>query len=136
MVLVGFAVKAFLISCEVLPDVEVLLGAEVPLGENGLLGASALLGEKDLLGADALLGDEALFEAVAGPLDEKLFFGPEEGPFGEKLFFGPEDYDTYLRALYGEYMELPPENKRRVHRPDYVDFEHSYHDYKDTRKFK
>ena len=54
---------------------------------------------------------------------------------GEK-FYGPEDYDTYLRALYGEYMELPPENKRRVHRPDYVDFEHSYHDYKDTRKFK
>ena len=60
----------------------------------------------------------------------------KEYEFEGQLFYCPEDYDTYLRALYGEYMELPPENKRRVHRPDYVDFEHSYHDYKDTRKFK
>ncbi len=51
-------------------------------------------------------------------------------------FYGPEDYDTYLRALYGEYMNIPPENKRRVHRPDYLDLNHSYHDYNDTRRFK
>ena len=51
-------------------------------------------------------------------------------------FYGPEDYDTYLRALYGEYMTIPPENKRRVHRPDYLDLNHSYHDYNDTRRFK
>ena len=56
--------------------------------------------------------------------------------FEGHLFYGPEDYDTYLRALYGDYMEIPPENKRRVHRPDYLDLQHSYHDYKDTRKFK
>ena len=52
------------------------------------------------------------------------------------FFYGPVDYDTYLRKLYGDYMEIPPENKRRIHRPDYLDLEHSYHDYQDTRKFK
>lgn len=25
------------------------------------------------------------------------------------------DYDSYLRYEYGNYMELPPENKRKVH---------------------
>jgi lipopolysaccharide cholinephosphotransferase len=69
-------------------------------------------------------------------ISKKVIGQRKEYEFESQLFFGPEDYDTYLRALYGEYMELPPENKRRVHRPDYVDFEHSYHDYKDTRKFK
>lgn len=69
-------------------------------------------------------------------ISKKVIGQRKEYEFESQLFFGPEDYDTYLRALYGEYLELPPENKRRVHRPDYVDFEHSYHDYKDTRKFK
>ena len=69
-------------------------------------------------------------------ISKKVIGQRKEYEFESQLFFGPEDYDTYLRALDGEYMELPSENKRRVHRPDYVDFEHSYHDYKDTRKFK
>ena len=30
----------------------------------------------------------------------------------------PKDYDTCLKTFYGKtYMELPPENKRRTHRP-------------------
>ena len=38
----------------------------------------------------------------------------------EVLFEGNEMpamscWDTYLRGLYGDYMQLPPENKRRVH---------------------
>ena len=59
-----------------------------------------------------------------------------EYEFEGHLFYGPEDYDSYLKALYGDYMVIPPEGKRRIHRPVYVDFEHSYHDYNDTRKFK
>ena len=42
------------------------------------------------------------------------------------------DYDTYLRLSYkGDYMTLPPEEKRRFHH-DYafLDFEHSYRQYK------
>ena len=49
---------------------------------------------------------------------------------------GVEHPDTYLKCLYGDYMKLPPENHRRIHDFDYVDFEHSYHDYHDTRVFK
>ena len=48
----------------------------------------------------------------------------------------PRDYDAYLRNMYGDYMKLPPENHRRIHGFDYVDFDHSYHDYHDTRVFK
>jgi len=28
---------------------------------------------------------------------------------------GAKDYDGYLTVKYGKYMELPPENKRKVH---------------------
>ena len=27
----------------------------------------------------------------------------------------PKDYDTYLKNLYGDYMQIPPEDKREVH---------------------
>jgi lipopolysaccharide cholinephosphotransferase len=27
----------------------------------------------------------------------------------------PKDYDTYLKCLYGDYMKLPPEEKRIGH---------------------
>ncbi len=31
------------------------------------------------------------------------------------IFKAPSNYDTYLRGLYGEYMKLPPLDKRIVH---------------------
>lgn len=30
-------------------------------------------------------------------------------------FMGMKDYDTYLRYKYGDYMKLPPKDKRKVH---------------------
>jgi lipopolysaccharide cholinephosphotransferase len=33
----------------------------------------------------------------------------------------PRDYDAYLRLLYGDYMTLPPEEKRFTHRHFFVD---------------
>ena len=30
-------------------------------------------------------------------------------------FYAPNDYDTYLKRIYGNYMELPPEDKRTTH---------------------
>ena len=36
----------------------------------------------------------------------------EKIPFAGELFPCPQDYDTYLRVLYGEYMQLPPEDQR------------------------
>jgi len=33
-------------------------------------------------------------------------------PFEDTFFPGPKDYDTVLASLYGDYMTLPPEDKR------------------------
>ena len=78
------------------------LEASVPLEENAFFIAAEVLPEVEvLLGAAALLGDDALFDAVAGPLEEKLFFGAEEVPLGEKDFFGPEE------DFFGENERLP-----------------------------
>ena len=49
---------------------------------------------------------------------------------------GVEHPDEYLKRIFGDYMTPPPENKRHIHGFDYVDFNHSYHDYHDTRVFK
>lgn len=38
-----------------------------------------------------------------------------EFPFEDTCFLGPKDYDAYLSKCYKNYMELPPENKRRTH---------------------
>ncbi len=35
-----------------------------------------------------------------------------EYPFEDDTFKGPKDYDALLSSLYGDYMELPPEDKR------------------------
>lgn len=33
-------------------------------------------------------------------------------PYGDTTFAGPENYDAFLSSLYGNYMQLPPEDKR------------------------
>ena len=67
-----------MIAAEVLPEVEVLFGAAVPLEEKDFLGP-----------ADA-------------PFGAKLFFGPADVPLGEKDFFGPAEED-----FFGENERLP-----------------------------
>lgn len=49
---------------------------------------------------------------------------------------GVEHPHEYLTRLFGDYMKLPPENDRRIHGFDYVNFNLSYHDYDDKRVFK
>jgi len=36
-------------------------------------------------------------------------------PFEELNLPGPKDYAGYLQVKYGDYMKMPPENKRKVH---------------------
>ncbi len=36
-------------------------------------------------------------------------------PFGEMMLPGAKDYDGYLQVKYGNYMELPPIEKRKTH---------------------
>ncbi len=40
-----------------------------------------------------------------------------EYDFEGKKLMGPKNYDDYLRYMYGDYMKLPPENKRQQHSP-------------------
>ena len=35
--------------------------------------------------------------------------------FEKEQFWGTQIYDLYLSNLYGDYMELPPENRRLAH---------------------
>ena len=35
-----------------------------------------------------------------------------EIPFEDTFFYGPEGYDLFLTNGYGDYMQLPPEEKR------------------------
>ncbi len=35
--------------------------------------------------------------------------------FEDGVFPMPHNYDTYLTALYGDYMQIPPEDKRETH---------------------
>lgn len=45
----------------------------------------------------------------------KVFGKPVLYDFQDTRFFGVEDADTYLTLLYGDYMQLPPEEKRHIH---------------------
>ena len=40
-----------------------------------------------------------------------------EYDFEGKKLMGPKNYDDYLRYMYGDYMKLPPKDKRQQHAP-------------------
>lgn len=41
--------------------------------------------------------------------------------FEDMQLVGPKHYDFYLKALYGDYMKLPPEHERNVHAEKFVE---------------
>ena len=43
-------------------------------------------------------------------------------PYAGTEVRGPNDPDVLLKSIYGDYMQLPPENQRINHRPLHLDF--------------
>lgn len=48
----------------------------------------------------------------------------KEISFENHLFMAPNNPDAYLRALFGDYMQIPPEEKREVHSVEVEFFKH------------
>ena len=46
---------------------------------------------------------------------EDIIYPVREIQFEGHTFFAPNDYDAYLKNLYGDYMQIPPEDKRVTH---------------------
>lgn len=53
----------------------------------------------------------------SGTFDER-----ELADFSGHSYYIPCQYDVYLKNLYGDYMKLPPEDKRRRHQVAEIDF--------------
>lgn len=49
--------------------------------------------------------------------------------FEDRRFFGINRADEYLTWVWGDYMKLPPENKRIPHHADYINFDLPYKEY-------
>lgn len=43
-------------------------------------------------------------------------------PFEDTEMYFPDDLDAYLKHTYGDYMTLPPEDKRKTHAPVVLEF--------------
>ncbi len=56
-----------------------------------------------------------VFEDVLQVLDRKYFEELELYSFGKYQLYGFKDYDGYLSEVYGDYMQIPPVEKREKH---------------------
>lgn len=50
-------------------------------------------------------------------MPKSWFTNRKEYEFEGKRFYGSKDYDVVLEYIYGDYMKLPPEDKREQHSP-------------------
>lgn len=48
-------------------------------------------------------------------IDKTIFGTPVDYKFGNLRLSGVQDYDSYLKSLYGNYMQLPPKEQQLVH---------------------
>lgn len=57
-----------------------------------------------------------------------------ECQFEKYKFYIPKEYDEMLKEMYGDYMALPPEEKRVCKHLEFLDLDKSYEDY--TKELK
>lgn len=63
-----------------------------------------------------------VFYPAYGEYDEETLFPPAMMPFGELEIPVPANAHTYLTTMYGDYMQLPPEEDRWAYPPVILDF--------------
>lgn len=61
------------------------------------------------------LGYEKHFSVYGNSYAKDMVYPLKDIVFEGKTFLGPADPDRYLTSIYGDYMKLPPEDKRRTH---------------------
>jgi lipopolysaccharide cholinephosphotransferase len=68
-------------------------------------------------------------------MPEEWFGEPETLEFDGVTVCVPKEYDKCLSQLYGDYMQLPPEEKRVTHHlTEVIDLERSYKEYRKEEK--
>ena len=61
----------------------------------------------------------------------KEWFGDRKVPFEDIMASVPSEAEKYCEAMYGDFMKLPPKEKRTVrHNTEYIDLHNSYTNYK------
>ena len=55
-------------------------------------------------------------------VSKSMFYPLVRLPLGDKLYNAPREYDLLLKITYGDYMVIPPEDKRITHSPIRIDF--------------
>ncbi|MDR2474295.1 MAG: LicD family protein [Bacteroidales bacterium] len=51
-----------------------------------------------------------------------MFSSAIQVEFEGRLLSAPVQWDSYLRQVYGDYMQIPPPEERRTHNLDFIDF--------------
>ena len=55
---------------------------------------------------------------------KNIFFPLKKIKFEGKNYYAPNNHQAVLKLLYGnDYMQLPPVEKRRTHKPIKIEFE-------------
>lgn len=54
-------------------------------------------------------------------MEKEIYGRKTELSFEGEPFSVPEQYDAYLRRIYGDYMQVPPENERNHHETEIIE---------------
>lgn len=62
------------------------------------------------------------YNYIKQTISKDKYYPLKKAEFDGNLFNVPNDWDYILTRIYGDYMQLPPEEKRVTHNPERIDF--------------
>ena len=69
------------------------------------------------------------FDVMRLTYKKEVFGKPTPLRFENTIMYCPADWDSLLKQQFGDYMALPPKEKRKPTHIGTIDLEHTYHDY-------